>query len=424
VGWHNGGPAHTLGINLSEAYRVRGEGTAFIHQAGVAPVNTVFDANVHGGPNSQAIAVIPGRRYEFYAWLNTHRCTAHVIIVWYNSAGAWVSESGANSVSFGSEVRSLADMCISHGFATAPIGAAQAIILVRAVTNGQADPYVFFSRCYLGEAGAGQTEVSPWTPGRGISQITQANANAVIANAAIGSTHIANAAIGTAHIANAAIGTAHISALDADVITAGTLRAGIIDVQRLVGQSFNFNTVGTHLYTVPDGWTTIVINVRGGGGGGGGGATAGDGEGGLLIFSGGNGGNGGMFRATFTVSPGQVISITVGGGGAGGGKAANGTPGGASSFTINGQTFVAGGGGGGGGAGGSNGAHGAGGGTGGTGLGSVGGSGGSGLEGGSPGQQGSATIENYQANGIVSRPEWERLMTHMNQRLSAWGTWP
>ena len=243
------------------------------------------------------------------------------------------------------------------------------------------------------------------------------------------STFVANSAIGTAQIADAAIGTAHISALNASVITAGTLRAGIIDVQRLVGQSFDFNTVGTHLYTVPAGWTTIVIDVRGGGGGGGGGHAARDNEGNRIVVSGGNGGNGGMFRATFTVSPGQVISITVGGGGRGGSTASitatgggSGTPGGASSFTINGQTFVAGGGGGGDRFG-NNGAHGAGGGTGGTGLGGSGGSGGRGIDG-SDGQPGSASIENYQANGLVGRPEWERLMTHMNQRLGAWGAWP
>ena len=96
-------------------------------------------------------------------------------------------------------------MRISHGFATAPIGAAQAIIVVRAITNGQADPYVFFSRCYLGEAGAGQTEVSPWTPGRGIYQITQANASTYIANAAIGTAQIQDASITAAKIGSLAL---------------------------------------------------------------------------------------------------------------------------------------------------------------------------------------------------------------------------
>ena len=70
-------------------------------------------------------------------------------------------------------------------------------------------------------------------------------------------------------------------------------------------------------FTVPSGVTTIYISGCGGGSGGGGGGGAIN-----LTGTGGGGAGGGagqpIIREPFSVTPGQVISITIGGGGAGG----------------------------------------------------------------------------------------------------------
>jgi hypothetical protein len=78
----------------------------------------------------------------------------------------------------------------SWAIVTAPATAVKAVLIIRGYNTGLNDPYVFFSRVYFGEAGAGQTEPSLWTPGRGIAHITSSNVTTYIANAAIGNAQI------------------------------------------------------------------------------------------------------------------------------------------------------------------------------------------------------------------------------------------
>lgn len=105
-------------------------------------------------------------------------------------------------------------------------------------------------------------------------------------------------------------------------------------------------------FTVPAGVTTIYVSGCGGGGGGGGGA----GSSGQTSSVGGGGGGGGgagqsVIRQAYTVTPGQVISITIGGSGtAGAGSSSSntgGTSGGAGGNTVVGALVTLTGGGGG-----------------------------------------------------------------------------
>ena len=73
-----------------------------------------------------------------------------------------------------------------------------------------------------------------------------------------------------------------------------------------------FTTTGTTSWTVPDGVTEVSAVVVGGGGGGSGGGDAGNGNGG------GGGGGGGLAYGTFSVTPGESLTIVVGTAGAGG----------------------------------------------------------------------------------------------------------
>lgn len=82
-------------------------------------------------------------------------------------------------------------------------------------------------------------------------------------------------------------------------------------------------------FTVPAGVTKVKARVLGGGGGGGGNTSTG---------GGGGGGGGAYGEGIYSVTPGQVVSVTVGGGGGGGpnnggtASANNGASGGTSSF--------------------------------------------------------------------------------------------
>lgn len=75
-----------------------------------------------------------------------------------------------------------------------------------------------------------------------------------------------------------------------------------------------YNTPGTYSFTVPAGVTSVTANVWGAGGGGG----HSDGGDSGSSGAGGGGGGGGFRTGTFTVVPGQTITVVVGAGGAGG----------------------------------------------------------------------------------------------------------
>ena len=82
--------------------------------------------------------------------------------------------------------------------------------------------------------------------------------------------------------------------------------AGVTSVVRTT-TTFNY-TGSTQTYTVPVGYTSINVILRGGGGGGGGAING---------YTGGNGGSGGYVSGTLAVTPGQVLTLYVAGGGGG-----------------------------------------------------------------------------------------------------------
>lgn len=98
------------------------------------------------------------------------------------------------------------------------------------------------------------------------------------------------------------------------------------------------STVGSNIWNVPCGVTSVTVQVWGGGGG--------DGGGGASNGQGGGGGGGGGFSTstTFTVTSAGIITYTVGAGGTGGNQA-NGTAGGASQVVSGTTTLTANGGG-------------------------------------------------------------------------------
>lgn len=233
----------------------------------------------------------------------------------------------------------------------------------------------------------------------------------------------------------------------------GKLQAGSIEVEKLAGTSTAFQSPGTYSFTTTDEFRTILITVNAGGGGGGKGegygpAVSGSTSWAAASWSGGRGGYGGRYIILLeNVTPGTVIGVNVGDGGNpyNSGSGGYGFSGGQSSITINGSQFIAFGGAGGNpaekrnsrfygfnGANGTAGADGQGGGSGpATGGGAPGGAGEKRQANinaaitapAMKGSSGSVSIEAYNPNGVVLRHDWETLILHLNQRLTAY-TWP
>jgi len=210
-----GGPV-ILGRNLSPDYTLAGEGTAYMFRAGALAAGTQFQVAFNGGISN--IPVLPGQRVEGYALLNTHRCTGEVLIAFYKADGTLLGSNAGNSVSYQSTVQSLSNLRMSLVFGVAPPLAASCILIIRATATGANDPYLFFSRCFLGIAGAAQTEASPWSDGGGIKQITPINASTFIAEASIG-----NAQIDELSANKITSGYINASRINTDTITAGMI---------------------------------------------------------------------------------------------------------------------------------------------------------------------------------------------------------
>lgn len=160
-------------------------------------------------------------------------------------------------------------------------------------------------------------------------------------------------------------------------------------------------------YTVPTGVTSLTVTCYGGGGGGGGAYTSGYND-----ADGGGGGGGACSVTTFSVTPGQTITVVVGAAGtAGNTSGSNGGNGGTSSVSIGGTTYASAAGGNGGKGGGVSAAIGAGGTGGTTGTGTVhsGGNGGAGNYSGSydwggSGGGGGGTTTNGSAGASSGNP--------------------
>jgi hypothetical protein len=141
-------------------------GCVFTHVPTVTPPNgTYIDCYKDSGAR---IPVVAGRRYEFGINISSHRCSGLAVLLWYTSSGQYITETAGNFVASNgaSVVTNPTDFPRSFGFVTAPPGAASAFLKGMQYHNlGGSDPYVFYSKWYIGEAGATQTVPSKWSEG-------------------------------------------------------------------------------------------------------------------------------------------------------------------------------------------------------------------------------------------------------------------
>lgn len=225
------GPGVTAGVaslsKRTDTYAPLGEGAVQVLQSDAVTDNATryIDLNWVDPMNVGTSGYIywaceAGKRYEFSAYILSHRCTGTLYIQWLDSAGVTLSYSSLGSI--GNQNTnpnfSLAGYTRYCCFGTAPAGAVRMRVFIRKnATNSGSNSYFWVSRPMLGEAGPNQTEASPWANG----------ATTVITpgNVATGTLQAIAATISTAWITNA-----HIVELDASKIKASTTLAGSITV--------------------------------------------------------------------------------------------------------------------------------------------------------------------------------------------------
>lgn len=242
-----------FGRNLSASWFPPGEGALYLHQPdGTTLGQARILFGVDGLSETQFYKVVPGKKYEASAYTGAHRCLCEIWVVFYDSAGAFISGvSGSQNNNAASGGTTLAGYLRLSVFATAPANAATALPFIRKYPTiqgqGYTDSYAFVSRAYFGEAYPNQTEPSPWsgvTTGQ-FSTLDQINATNI-------STYIASAAIGDAYIDN----------LSANKITAGTISAAIsITAPTITGGTISAGTITGTIYQTAASGERIDINT-------------------------------------------------------------------------------------------------------------------------------------------------------------------
>lgn len=174
-----------LGVYTDEGpWRPTGGNSVHITHPGTPPAGYVQDLiNDNFG---RRYPVVAGKRYEFSTYLSIHRCEVYAEIAWFDSAGSYITEASSYAPAVKYAQGALSQWPRSGLFAVAPANAATALVFVRLQTTGESQPYVFASSWYFGEAGANQTEFSPYSPaGQTIIDGTMIRTGSLIANVRI-----------------------------------------------------------------------------------------------------------------------------------------------------------------------------------------------------------------------------------------------
>ncbi|BAQ50280.1 carbohydrate binding domain-containing protein [Methylobacterium aquaticum] len=134
------------------------------------PNGTIMDAYLAipavGGGFTRRIPVIANRRYEISGYVSAHRCTAQIILYWYDAGGNPIAGFGATNVVNGVQSSGpLSAWARCAGMHTTPGNAAYADVTLRMGFNGGDSPYNFWTGIYFAPAQPNQSQYSDWSPG-------------------------------------------------------------------------------------------------------------------------------------------------------------------------------------------------------------------------------------------------------------------
>ena len=225
-----------------------------------------------------SFTVVAGQRYEASAYIGLQNSTSAYVRLWFMDAAETTTIAiydGSSCTTASAGGAELASWCRSGVVQTAPVGSQRARVLVQVNHSGAASSAMYFVHSYFGEAGAGQTEFTPWGPA-GLTEIvggmiktgtiTAANiaastitanelaSNSVTAgkinvttlaaiNANMGSITAGSMNIGSGAFTLAGNGDTHISVLDVDVLQPDDITVQD-DLVVISSGSINFSPLG------------------------------------------------------------------------------------------------------------------------------------------------------------------------------------
>jgi hypothetical protein len=157
----------------SADWSLPGSQSRYTHLLGAVP-GRVADWSSSG----QFMPITPGMRLEAHALLGAHRCTGHVLVLFWNTAGeqhsavvvGTILESegkiGGKTLASWKKTGGFVDVPTTLGGSTPSLPASAVVIIRQEETNaGNSDSWLFRDQVYLGEALLGQTILSPWSDG-------------------------------------------------------------------------------------------------------------------------------------------------------------------------------------------------------------------------------------------------------------------
>lgn len=176
--WNPAGGTFT--IYTKEAYIAAG-GSAYVVDGDYGQLTIYRGARGTGSPpaydvSNNANPTIPvqgSTRYECHALIGARRCYGQLVVGWFDSTGAYISENGTNGFGAGGAEpagtggKKLSDFTQIGQFVTSPANAAYARVWIRRYdTNvGETDSYFYVLQPYFGRAGANQSTYSLYNPG-------------------------------------------------------------------------------------------------------------------------------------------------------------------------------------------------------------------------------------------------------------------
>jgi hypothetical protein len=181
---------------------------------------------------SRNYPAVAGGTYEASIYLGNHRINSYVALQFLDTSGAILSSNNGTGCTMadGTGGSILTGYCRSGAIAVAPANTSTARLVIVSIATGEAGPFVFFVRAYLGQTAPGATQLANWSPA-GLTLID----GATISTNAIKAGMINTGAVTTGTIAAGAVtaGTIATGAVTAGTIAAGAVTAGTINVSQL-----------------------------------------------------------------------------------------------------------------------------------------------------------------------------------------------
>lgn len=158
------------GTCLGTNYQPRSGGAGCFAAAGTPNNAEYFRA---WGPH---LPVTAGQRLEFSYYALPYRSRVYPRIIFYNASGVYVTETDGTEASSGTrgptatstaQNADIANWSRVWNISVVPANAVVAVPVIMGswFTGDGADPFVFYTRVYFGEAQPGQLTASPWMPG-------------------------------------------------------------------------------------------------------------------------------------------------------------------------------------------------------------------------------------------------------------------